>query len=71
MIALTVDLPAVRQEGALRESAAYEDARAQAREGFYLETLAAVLLLVSGVGMLLAGREEPRRARRGELADAV
>ncbi len=76
VVVLTVDLPAVRQEGALREAAAYEDARAEPRAGFFAETLGAVLLLLSGGGMLLAGRDEPRRARgrereRGELADVT
>ncbi len=66
VVVLTVDLPAVRQEGALRESAAYEDARARPAAGFYTETLGAVLLLVSGGGMLLAGRGEPRRERTRE-----
>ena len=59
VIALTVDLPAVRQEGALREASVYEDARARAGLGFFAETLGGVLLLVSGGGMLLAGRDEP------------
>ncbi len=76
VVVLTVDLPAVRQEGALREAAAYEDARAEPRAGFFAETLGAVLLLLSGGGMLLAGRDEPRRTRerereRGELADVT
>jgi hypothetical protein len=66
VVVLTVDLPAVRQEGALREAAVYEDARAEPRAGFFAETLGGVLLLLSGGAMLLAGRDEPRRARRRE-----
>ena len=68
VIALTVDLPAVRQEGALREATVYEDARARAGLGFFAETLGGVLLLVSGAGMLIAGRDAPRRARERERA---
>lgn len=59
LIVLTVDLPAVRADAELREASAYEDARANPTTGFYVETLGAVLLLVSGGLMALA----PRRLR--------
>ena len=58
VIALTVDLSAARQEGTLRESITYENARAEPAIGFFLETLAGVLLLVSG-GMQLLGVRRP------------
>ncbi|HEV2814042.1 MAG TPA: hypothetical protein VGW10_12390 [Solirubrobacteraceae bacterium] len=52
VIALTVDLSAARESGTLRESVSYEDARAEPAIGFFLETLAGVLLLLVG-GLLL------------------
>ena len=61
VIALTVDLSAARQEGTLRESITYENAHAQPAIGFFLETLAGVLLLISG-GLQLLG---VRRRREG------
>ncbi len=74
VIVLTVDLPAARQAGELREAVAFEDARAEPRLGFFLATLGGVLLLGAGGGMLLAGRGAPPRERRrerdGALADA-
>ena len=54
VIALTVDLSAARQEGTLRESITYENARAEPAIGFFLETLAGVMLIVSG-GLQLLG----------------
>ncbi len=53
VIALTVDLSAARQEGTLRESVSYENARAQPAIGFFLETFAGVALLLSGGLQLL------------------
>jgi hypothetical protein len=61
VIALTVDLPAARQEGTLRESITYENAKAQPAIGFFLETLAGVLLLLSGGLQFLRAREGDRR----------
>lgn len=64
VIVLTVDLPAVRADAELREATAYEDARANAATGFYVETLGAVLLLVGGGLMALAPRRNPRSRER-------
>lgn len=64
VIVLTVDLPAVRADAELREATAYEDARAKAETGFYVETLGAVLLLVSGGLMVLAPKRKARTRER-------
>jgi hypothetical protein len=50
VIALTVDLPAALDEGEL--AITYENAEAKPAAGFYVETLAGVLLLAAG-GLLL------------------
>jgi hypothetical protein len=50
LIALIVDVPDLHKEGVWSN---YEDARAMAGAGFRLETLAGVLMLLSGVGMRL------------------
>lgn len=44
-IALVIDLPDVRRSDFLRD---FSDARSEAKTGFYLETLGAILVLVSG-----------------------
>ena len=62
-IALLVDLPDTRASGDLPESLAYEQARARARAGLWLELLGGVLL--AGAGGLLASRR-----RDGVRADA-
>ena len=59
LIALTVDLSAARQSGDLRESVAYEDARAEPAIGFFMETLAGVLLLLAGGLLLFLTAREP------------
>ena len=63
VVVMTVDLPATLKEGlfAIR----YENAEAQPAAGFYVETLAGVLLVLSGGLMLLLGGGKP-----GALADA-
>jgi len=53
LIALLGDAPDLDDVGPIGEL--YEDARAQAGTGFYLETLGGALLLVAGVGMLVVG----------------
>jgi hypothetical protein len=63
VVVLTVDLPATLKEGLF--AVRYENAEAKPAEGFYVESLAGVLLLLSGGLMLLfAG------GRKGALADA-
>ena len=57
-IALFIDLPDTRASGGLPESLAYEQARARAGAGLWLELLGGALLVVAGA--LLAGA----RARR-------
>jgi len=64
LIVVTVDYPAVRQQAELREAAQYEDARAKADTGFFVESLGAVLLLASGGLMVLAPKRKPRNERR-------
>lgn len=63
LIALTVDLPAARESGTLRESVSFEDAKAEPSTGFFVETLAGVLLLLSGGLMLFLtpAREQSER----------
>src|SRR4051794_6491344 len=51
VIALAVDLPVVDDTGLYGRN--YEQAQAQASTGFYLETLGAVVLLVSSLGIAL------------------
>jgi hypothetical protein len=51
VIALAKDLPDTRSTGVYGQR--YEQAAAQAGAGFYLETLGAVLLIVTGVGGLV------------------
>ena len=72
LVVLVQDLPVVTDEGLLAET--YESAKASPQTGFYLETLGAVVLLLSGVGMLLFGRGAPserERPRRDRAADPV
>ena len=52
-IALLVDLPDTRASGGLPESLAYEQARAPARAGLWLELLGGALLVVAG-GLLVS-----------------
>ena len=56
-VVLAVDLPDVDEEGFLAE--AFERAEAQPKTGFYLESLGAVLLLLSaGATLMLSPRTE-------------
>jgi hypothetical protein len=59
VIALTVDLPAAKESGTLRESVSYEDARAEPAAGFFVETLGGVLLLLAGGLLLLTAPPRP------------
>jgi hypothetical protein len=66
LIALVGDLPDVNETGVIGRN--FTDAEASPSTGFYLETLGAVLLVVSGAaGLLLTGR--PRRAPRRAAAE--
>jgi hypothetical protein len=64
VVVMTVDLPATLKEGLF--AVRYENAEAQPAIGFYVETLAGVLLVLSGGLMLLLGG-----GKKGALADAV
>jgi hypothetical protein len=58
-----VDYPVVGKEGFIGQ--AFEQAQARPRIGFYLESLGAVLLLVTAVGtLLLTPRAAERRVRK-------
>lgn len=63
VVALTVDLSAARESGTLRESVSYEDAQAQPAIGFFLETLAGVLLVLAGGLMLFLTPAREQTAR--------
>lgn len=59
LIALLGDLPDVHKTGVIGEL--YDNARANPKTGYYLETLGGVLLLLAGGGLLLlTGGREPR-----------
>ena len=67
LIALVADLPDVHSTGIVGQL--YDDARASAGTGFYLETGGAIALLFSGGALLLlsiGGLRVGRRGRRGE-----
>ena len=72
LIALVGDVPDLNQTGFIGE--VYEDAAAGPKAGFYLETLGAVLLLVSG-GLMLAlpaaSAPAPRARGRERSADVA
>lgn len=59
-VGLAIDLPDTRQSGRLRESVIFENARARAAAGLYLELLAGLLLVGTGAGLLALGRAQPR-----------
>jgi hypothetical protein len=59
VVALAVDLPDTNASGSLPESVSFEDARARAGTGFYLETAGAVALILSGGLLALLGRARP------------
>jgi hypothetical protein len=71
-VTLALDLPDARATGQLKESALYEDAKAKPARGLYLEAAGGGVLVLSGLGFLLAvGRTEPRTPRAGRRsADA-
>src|SRR5215207_2944261 len=65
-IALIGDLPDVHETGVIGEL--YDNARANPRSGYYLETLGGALLLLAGGGLLLLGSGGPEgstQSRRG------
>ena len=68
LIALVGDLPDVHKTGVIGEL--YDNARANPRLGYYLETLGGALLLLAGGGLLLLGGgrapAEPRPPARDE-----
>lgn len=75
LIAVLVDVPDLDRVGPVGEL--YEDARAEAGSGFYLETLGGALLLIAGGGLLAIGAGAPgpsgvrlRTDDRAETEDA-
>jgi len=60
-VGLAIDLPDTRQSGRLPESVIFENARARAAAGFYLELLAGLLLAGAGAGLLVLERRWARR----------
>jgi len=59
LIAVIVDLPHLNDTGVWPLHDAYEDATAVAGSGYYLETAAGILMMVSGVALVMLA---PRRA---------
>jgi hypothetical protein len=67
VIALAGDLPDAKASGLVFRGGHYEGASSSPGAGLYLETLGAVLLLISsGVGLLLGGPPGRPRARSAE-----
>jgi hypothetical protein len=63
LIALVGDLPDVHKTGVIGQL--YDNARANPKTGYYLETLGGVLLLLGGGGLLLLGADRaPGRRER-------
>ncbi|MGH2917296.1 MAG: hypothetical protein ACRDLS_01660 [Solirubrobacteraceae bacterium] len=63
-VALALDLPDARATGRLPESVAYEDARARASTGLYVELAGGGLLIIAGAGLLArpsSTRANPQR----------
>jgi hypothetical protein len=70
LIAVLRDLPHLNDTNVWQLHDAYEDAQAVAGSGYYLETAAGILMLVSGVALLMLG-PRVRRVRRGPKAATV
>jgi hypothetical protein len=73
LIAILHDLPHLNDTGVWPLHDQYEDAQASAGSGYYLETAAGILMLVSGVGLLLLaprGERAPRRPRPRRVEQA-
>jgi drug/metabolite transporter (DMT)-like permease len=64
VVVLAIDYPDVNDEGFIGE--AFERAKASPKNGFYLESLGAVLLLLSAVATLLLTPRAERPARPAE-----
>jgi hypothetical protein len=62
LIALIGDLPDVHKTGVIGQL--YDNARANPRSGYYLETLGGALLLMAGGGLLLLGGGPPAATTR-------
>jgi hypothetical protein len=69
LIAVIFDLPHLNDSGVWPQSDVYEDAQASAGAGYYLETAAGVLLLLSGVALALLMPRRERSERRSRHAD--
>jgi hypothetical protein len=68
LIALVGDLPDVHKTGVIGDL--YDNARANPKAGYYLETLGGALLLLAGGGLLLlgSGADSSPRTRRAAAA---
>ena len=64
LIALLADLPHLDDAGIWPQAGAFEDARARAGAGWFLETAAGVALLASGVLMMIAAGARRPASRR-------
>ena len=62
LIALIGDLPDVHKTGVIGQL--YDNARANPKIGYYLETLGGALLLLAGGGLLLLGGPQPAPAEQ-------
>ena len=63
LIAVLVDVPHIHDKGVWPLADQYEDAEASAGTGFYFETAAGILMLLSGALMLLLAPSGPRAER--------
>lgn len=68
-LTLALDLPDTRGSGGLPESVAYENARAHAGPGFWLQLEGGALLVLAGA-ILLVTTGMPRPSRAGRARDA-
>src|SRR5262249_29328347 len=71
VIALLGDLPHATSSGLLFTSSHFVEAKATPSAGFFIETIAALLLLIAGVSGFLLAPPPPRPARRSSRASSA